>query len=143
MLREVFDRGLSRSFAALWFAGFLLCETAAVLAFRRSGSWASLPFVIPAIALFVLSVWTVLRQPWALAVGAALSAAQIAGTIGCILELRLGISTLKMAEMHALGVDPTAGVVVNLIYSIAGTALFAWALVRFLRLRNAGAGGKR
>jgi hypothetical protein len=133
VLRAVFNRPLALSFAALWFVGFLISETAAIVAFRRIGSSASLPFVIPAIALFVLSVWTAWRHPWALAVGTALGGLQIVGAIGCAIELHSGIAAMKAAELLALGVDPRVGVEVNLAYSLVASALFLWAVVRFVR----------
>jgi hypothetical protein len=133
VLRAVFNRPLALSFATLWFVGFLISETAAIVAFRRVGSAASLPFVIPAILLFVLSLWTTWRHPWALAVGTVLSGLQIAGAIGCAIELHGGIAAMKASELLALGVDPRIGVEVNLAYSLAGSALFLWAVVRFVR----------
>jgi len=139
MLLDVFNRALARSFAALWFVGFLISETAAIIAFRRVGSGASLPFVIPAIFLFALSLWTMWRHPLALAVGTVLSALQIVGAIGCAIELHAGISGMKVAELQGLRVDPYVGVEVNLLYSLVGSVLFFWAAIRFARLR-AGAG---
>jgi hypothetical protein len=136
MLLKAIDRPLSRALAAYWLVGFIISEVAGILAFRRIGSTGSIPFVIPAIVLFVLGFATFWRNSWALAIGAILSAAQIVGTAGCIVELHAGISAMKSAELHALGVDPTAGVVLNLIYSIAGSALFLWIFARFIIVRK-------
>jgi hypothetical protein len=139
MLLKAIDRPLSRALAAYWFAGFIISEIAGILAFRRIGSSGSIPFVIPAIVLFVLGFLTFWRNSWALAVSTLLSAAQIAGTVGCIVELHAGIDAMKATELHALGIDPAVGVVLNLIYSIAGAALFAWIAARFILVRKTAA----
>jgi hypothetical protein len=138
MLRNVYDPRLARAFGILWLIGFAIFEVTAILAFRRFGAApVSALLTIPAVILFVLALWTFWRHPWALAFGTLLSATQILAAIGCIRDLRTGTSEMQ-ASLTSLGIDPTAGIVVHLIFSLAGSALFVWALVRFVRIKSAG-----
>jgi hypothetical protein len=137
MLRTVFDKPLARAFGVLWMVGFLVFETMAILVFHRIGSSSSIPFVAAAIVLFVLSLWTLWRNPWALGFGTLLSASQFAGVVGCIADLRSGTSAMR-SSLIAAGVDPTTGLWLHLIFSSVGSVFFVWALVRFIRLRSHG-----
>jgi hypothetical protein len=144
MLRKVYDPLLARLFGALWMVGFVIFETMAIVAFRRFGSTSTSIFLaIPAVVLFVLALWTFWRNPWALAIGTLLSAAQIVGVAGCIHDLATGTSRMA-ASLLSLGIDPTAGLIAHLVYSLAGSALFVWALIRFVRIKaNDGASSAR
>jgi hypothetical protein len=62
---------------------------------------------------------------------------QALAVAGTIIELVVGVDTGKAADLRQLGFDPTIGVVINLLYSAAGVALFGWWLVRWYRLRRA------
>ncbi|HTA40023.1 MAG TPA: hypothetical protein VK760_13150 [Candidatus Acidoferrales bacterium] len=132
MLRRVFNVPLARAFAVFWMIGFVIFETMAILTFRHAGSGPSVVFVIPAILLFVLGLWTFWRHPWALAIGTLLSAAQIIAAIGCIMDLQRGSFSMQQSFIAA-GVDPIAALRVHLVYSLVGSALFLWAAVRFVR----------
>lgn len=136
MLRTVFDPPVARAFAMLWLAGFVIFEIMGILTFRHAGSAASAPFVAAAVALFVLSLWTFWRQPWALALGALLAAAQIPATIGCVRHLLSG-TLMMQASFVTAGIDPAVALWGHAVYSFAGSAFFVWAFVRYLRLRNA------
>jgi hypothetical protein len=136
MLRTVFDPSLARAFGILWLAGFVIFEIMAILTFRHAGSVASAPFVAAAVILFVLGLWTFWRHPWALAIGALLSAAQIPATIGCIRDLRAGEFMMKGSFLTA-GIDPSIALWGHAVYSLVGSALFVWALVRYILLRAA------
>jgi hypothetical protein len=136
MLRTVFDPPLARAFGALWLAGFVVFEIMAILTFRHAGSVASAPFAAAAVILFVLCLWTFWRHPWALAFGALLSAAQIPAIFGSIRDLRAGEFATKGSFLTA-GIDPSVALWGHALYSFAGSALFVWALVRYVRLRAA------
>ena len=145
MLRAVLQpAGRARVCGVLWMLGFVIFETMAILTFRHAGSAASVVFVIPAILLFVLSLWTFWRHPWALAIGTLVSAAQILAAIGCIWDLQRGSFAMQHSVVAA-GVEPIVALRVHLVYSLVGSALFFWAAIRYVRLRAAAgsAQGKR
>lgn len=132
MLRRIYDPLLARIFGAFWMLGFVVFETMAILTFHNAGSGPSIVFVIPAIVLFVLALWTFWRHPWALAIGTVLSGLQILATIGCIMDLQRG--SFSMAHSFAAaGIDPIVALRVHLAYSLIGSVLFLWAAVRFVR----------
>jgi hypothetical protein len=139
MLRKVFDPPVARAFGILWLSGFVIFEIMAVLTFRHAGSAASAPFVAAAVLLFVLSLWTFWRNPWALALSALLSAAQIPATIGCIRHIAAG-TLMMQASFETAGIDPKVALWGHAIYSFAGSAFFVWALIRYVRLRGAAPG---
>ena len=58
-------------------------------------------------------------------------AGQLAAIAGIMWELTHGIDVRKASQLRRLGVDPTAGVVVNLVYSSIGFALFCWFATRW------------
>jgi hypothetical protein len=132
VLRAVFTPAVARVFAAYWMLGFVVFETMAILTFRHAGSGPSMVFVIPAIVLFVLSLWTFWRHPIALAAGTILSGLQILATIGSVLDLQRG--SFSMAHSFvAAGIDPIVALRVHVAYSLVGSALFLWAALRFVR----------
>jgi hypothetical protein len=47
-------------------------------------------------------------------------------------ELIWGIAPVKAHQLRQLGVDPTVGVIISLIYSSLGFALFSWFAIRWL-----------
>jgi hypothetical protein len=121
----------SRWFAAFWFAGFLYFEIAAMLAYRHAGAAGAFPFGACAVVLFVLSLWTFWRHPWALAASTVLGAGMVLVFAVCIVELLRGAG---------------ASVVFALVYGLAGSALFGSMLARHARLRkgaHASAAGER
>ena len=132
MLRKVYSPALARIFGAFWMVGFAIFETMAILTFRHAGSGPSVVFVIPAIVLFALSLWTFWRRPWALGIGTVLSGVQILAAIGCIMDLRRGSFSMQHSFVAA-GIDPVTALRVHLIYSSIGSVLFLWAAARFVR----------
>ena len=52
---------------------------------------------------------------------------QLFGAIGSALQLAHGAADEKAAELKRLGVDPTFGLTLNLIYSAIAFSVFLWA----------------
>jgi hypothetical protein len=50
--------------------------------------------------------------------------------------VRGGIAVNKAHMIRQLGFSPTAGVLINLVYSTAAVVLFCWLAWRWLRLRR-------
>jgi len=137
MLRRAFTLPMSRSYAALWAIGFAMFETFAILLFRRVGSGVSLPFVAAAVVLFILALWTLWRSAWAFGFGMLVAAAQIPAVFDCAHELRTGAFVFG-ATYLAAGIDPRAAAWVHLVYSIVGSAFFAWSVVRLVLVARTG-----
>jgi hypothetical protein len=136
MLGRTFTLPMSRSYAVLWAIGFAMFEVFAILLFRRVGTGISLPFVGAAIVLFVLALWTLWRNAWAFGFGMLVAAAQIPAVFDCARELQTGAFAFG-ATYLAAGIDPRAAAWVHLVYSLVGSAFFAWALIRLvLVVRN-------
>jgi len=54
---------------------------------------------------------------------------QAFGALGSGWELMRGADGDKAEELRSLGIDPTFGIALNLVYSLVAFALFVWALV--------------
>jgi hypothetical protein len=89
-------------------------------------------FAVVALGLTVLALGTLRAARWALTVSVVLAGAQLFGVLGAAWELVRGGETVKTRELHILGIDPTLGVAVNLVYSGIATSLFLWILIRAL-----------
>jgi hypothetical protein len=86
-----------------------------------------LVFGAVAIALIVLAIATVRARPWALVVDCLRLGAQLFGALGSAWELWHGADASKAEELRALGVNPTFGIALNLVYSLVAFGLFIWA----------------
>jgi hypothetical protein len=128
----VFSRLLSpplrRAAAALWLAGAAIAGMTAVLAATHENASSPLIFATVAVALVVLAIATVRGSPWALAVTSVLLGAQLFGALGSSWELVHGPHGDKAEQLRNLGIDPTLGIALNLMYSLLASALFVWAL---------------
>jgi hypothetical protein len=51
---------------------------------------------------------------------------QVGAVLGTSVELAVGINPGKATQLRQLGVDPTAGVLINLTYSDLASMLFFW-----------------
>jgi hypothetical protein len=119
---------LRRAAAALWLAGAAIAGMTAVLAVTHENASSPVMFAAVAVALVALAISTVRGLPWALAVTSVLLGAQVFGALGSGWELMHGPYGDKADELRSLGVDPTFGIVLNLVYSLVACALFVWAL---------------
>ena len=122
--------------AGLWLVGVALAVFTAPRAWRRTGVDGAFPFILAAVGLAALA-YTVLRaKPVSLIVSTALLGAQLFGVIGSAVQLLNGVSGSKTAELHRLGIDPEVGVALNLLYSTAASAVFAWVAIRWRNTRR-------
>ena len=109
---------------------------AAMLALAHPAGGPAWVFVVPAAALAALTIATISRAIWAYAIDTFLLAPQIVGALGSVVSLTQLDSSDKAAQLRALGLDPVLGLVVQLIYSAIGTAVFVRLLARMRRART-------
>ena len=138
MLGCVYGGGVRTAVLVLWAVGVALAGGTAVVAAVRVGTAATLPYVGAATVLTALLVGVACRMRWALIVSLVLLGAQIFGSLGAAWELATGTSGLKRDELERLGADPTVALAFNLAYSLAGSAVFAWAGWRYAQCRRHG-----
>jgi len=131
-LTRAFHRPLRIATAALALAGALLAALATGPAFTRLGTGQGLTFLAVAAALIGFAAAVLRGARWALAAGAVVLGGQVAAVIGTVWELVGGIATSKASAIRQLGFAPTAGVLINLVYSTVAVALFGWFARRWL-----------
>lgn len=136
LLARAFHRPLRTATAALALAGALLAAATAGPAFARLGTGQGLAFLVVAAACIGLAIAVLRGVRWALATGAVLLGGQLGAVIGTAWELIGGIATGKARTLRQLGFSPTAGVLLNLVYSTVAAALFCWLAQRWLKLRR-------
>jgi hypothetical protein len=122
----MFPRALRLALAALWVCGAALASITAALSARhhtgQAGAYAAI-----AAALIAMAVLTARGQPVVTIVGLVICAVQPLAVIATAWELVHGISASQVDKLEALGVDPTLGVTVNLIFSAVASVLAMWA----------------
>jgi len=132
MIGVVDDRGLRVALTSLWSAGALLAAVTAVVATQRHAS--GVPgYIAATAALTILAVFTARRRRLFTTVGLTICALSPLGVIASAAELATGISRTQVDKLHALGVNPVVGVVVNLLFCACATALAIW---RYRTLRR-------
>ncbi|OMC57123.1 hypothetical protein A5747_04850 [Mycobacterium sp. IS-836] len=131
-----FHRPLAISVAGLMLAGVGLAVTALVPAVAHHETGQVLVYVAVAVVLTAVAVMVLRGWRWVIRVVIVVLAGQLVAIAGIILELSHGIDARKAGQLRRLGFDPTAGVVVNLIYSSVGFALFCWFATRWLAARR-------
>ena len=122
--------------AGLWLAGVALAGFAATRAWSRVGPTRALPFLAVVVGGIVLAAAVLRRHRVALAISAILLGAQILGVIGSAWQLARGVDGSKARELRDLGFDPELGVALNLLYSAVASAVFVWAVTRWLANRR-------
>ncbi len=137
MLECAFPRRLRYLAAALWLCGAALAGFTAPLAFVRTGVISSLPFLFALALLVVLAVETFQGARLALVASMALLGAQLLGIVGSALQLMQGDSA-KAAQPRSLGLDPTVGLCLSLIYSAIAFGVFMRLVVNWYRCRQRG-----
>lgn len=133
---RVFHRPLAISVAGLIFAGVGLAVTALILAVAHRDTGQALAYIPVAVGLTAVAVMMLRGTRWAIQVVIVGLAGQLAAIAGIMWELSHGIDARKASQLRQLGFDPTAGVVINLIYSSIGFALFCWFATRWLVARR-------
>ena len=122
--------------ASLWLVGVALAGFTAPLAWQRTGVASALPFIAVALAGVVLAVAVLRANRAALAISTVGLGGQILGVIGSAWELSQPGQGSKGRELRRLGVDPTLGVALNLVYSALASAVFVWLATRWLAARQ-------
>ena len=129
---RAFHRPLKLAVTGLILIGAILAAIAAILSLTHHA-----PSLLPAFAAvtLVLTMDAVLvwrQNRWAVLVTLTGLAGQAAAVAGTIVELGHGIADVKVHELQRLGFNPTTGVIINMIYSGVGFAVFGWFAVRWL-----------
>ena len=119
---------IRRAAAALWLVGAAIAGTTAGLAATHQKAPSPVVFATVAVALVVLAIATARGALWALVVTSVLLGAQVFGALGSGWELVHGADGDKAEELRNLGINPTFGIALNLVYSLVAFTLFAWAL---------------
>lgn len=135
-LARAFHRPLRTATAALALTGALLAGVTAGPAFTHLGTSQGLAFLAVTIVGIGLAVAVLRGARWALATSAVLLGGQLGAVIGTAWELTGGIATSKARMLQQLGFSPTAGLLINLVYSSVAVALFCWLAQRWLRIRH-------
>ena len=135
-LRSVFHHRLRVTVAGLWLVGVGLAGFTAPRAWDRTGVAAALPFLAVTVGGIVLATAVLRANRAALAISTILLGAQILGVIGSAWQLADGVQGSKARELRDLGFDPEPGVALNLLYSAVASAVFAWAVARWLADRR-------
>ena len=133
-LAHAFHRPLRIATAGLALTGALLAAIAAGPAFTRLGTGQGLTFLAVAAACIGFAGAVLRGTRWALALSALLLGGQVAAVIGTAWELTAGIDTGKARTIQQLGFAPTAGVLINLVYSTVAVALFCWLAQRWRKV---------
>lgn len=133
-----FHRPLAISVAGLMLAGVGLALTALALAVAHGETGQALAYIPVAIVLTGVAVMVLRGTRWVIRVIIVVLAGQLVAIAGTTWELSHGIDARKAGQLRQLGFDPTAGVVINLIYSGVGFALFCWFATRWLAARRRG-----
>jgi len=131
-LTRAFHRPLRAATAALALAGAALAAVTAGPAFAHLGTGQGLGFLAVAATGTGLAIAVLRGVRWALATAAAGLGGQLAAVVGTVWELIGGISAQKARTLHRLGLSPTAGLLVNLVYSTVAVTLFCWLAHRWL-----------
>ena len=131
----MFHRPLRACTAGLWLAGAALAGGSAIPALSRLGIGQALVFTAVAVVAAVLSLAVLRAARWALWVSTFALGGQVGAVLGTASELAVGINPGKATQLRQLGVDPTAGVLINLAYSGLASLLFFWLSWRWLRHR--------
>jgi uncharacterized membrane protein YecN with MAPEG domain len=113
-------------------AGAGLAVTALVLAVAHRATGQALAYIPVAIGLTGVAVMVLRGTRWVIRVIIIVLAGQLVAIAGTAWELSHGIDDRKAGQLRQLGFDPTAGVVINLIYSSIGFTLFCWFATRWL-----------
>jgi hypothetical protein len=107
-----------------------------VLAVAHRETGQALAYIPVAVGLTGVAVMVLHGTRWVIRVIIVVLAGQLGAIAGTTWELSHGIDARKASQLRHLGFDPTAGVVINLIYSSIGFALFCWFAARWLAARR-------
>ena len=95
-----------------------------------------MPFIGVVIGGLVLATAVWRGNRIALTISTIALGGQILGGLGSAWQLAQGVNGSKARELRDLGFDPEFGVALNLAYSAAASAVFAWVVARWLAGRR-------
>ena len=133
---SVFHRRLKISVVLLVLVGVAMAMTGAIAALAHQQSVNAAVFVAVAMILAAVALLIVRGVRWVIAVCFVVLAGQLVAIVGTMWELTHGIAAVKARQLQGLGFDPTTSVVINLIYSSIGFALFCWLAWRWWSQRR-------
>src|SRR3954454_16054876 len=122
----MFSRPLRLGVAGLWGAGACLAGMTAILSFTHHLDQA-IPYAVITVLLVLMAIYTARGQRVALMVGLAICALQPIAAIAAGWELLNGISKSQVHKLDDLGIDPTFGVALNVVFSVVASLLAVWA----------------
>ena len=136
VLLRAFHRPLRVATAMLALAGVCLATAALIAALTHHDSGQAFIFTIVALVLASAAAMLLRGHPWAILIAVITLGGQWVAVAATIWELIHGIALIKTRQLQHLGFNPTTGVIINLIYSSIGAALFAWFAVRYVTMRR-------
>jgi hypothetical protein len=110
----------------LWASGATLAAVTALVAVRRDASGVA-GYVLAAAALAVGALFTARGHRFIAMIGLVACAGQSLAVAATAWELAHGISHTQVNKLRALGVEPTVGVAINLVFSLCASVLAVWA----------------
>jgi hypothetical protein len=122
----MFSRPLRLALAGLWIAGACLAGMTAILSFTHHLGQA-VPYTLITVALVLMAIYTARGRRVITLVGLAICALQPIAAIAAAWELVNGISESQVRKLDDLGIDPTFGVALNVVFSVAASLLAVWA----------------
>jgi hypothetical protein len=131
----MFSRHLRLALAGLWIAGAVLAGMTAVLSFAHHLGQA-VPYTVITVALVLMAIYTARGQRVVTLIGLAICAVQPIAAIAAAWELVNGISRSQVRKLDDLGIDPTFGVALNVVFSVVASLLAVWAYLEWRAARS-------
>ena len=135
-MRLLLDTRFRAAMVAVIAIGVGLALTGAVAALVHRQLIQVTVYVVVALALSgaATAVWR--RVRWVAIVCMVALAGQCTAIAGTVWELSGPIAPAKVRDLQLIGFQPTAAVIVNLIYSTLGFAVFCWYATAWLAARR-------
>lgn len=136
MLLSAFHRPLRIATALLLLAGVALAAFGSAASLTHHSPARAASFLIVAVALASAAALVLRGYRWIIAITTVALGGQWIAVAATTWELIHGIDPIKSRQLHDLGVTPTTGVTINLIYSSTAAFLFTWFALRYYRIRT-------
>ncbi|WP_328400746.1 hypothetical protein [Nocardia sp. NBC_00403] len=131
-----FHRPLRIATAALAVTGVCLAITGLALSLAHEDRGRAGVFAVVAVVLMVAAAMVLRGGRWVSSAAVILLGGQWIAMAATIFELVHGIDWVKTQQLQRLGVDPTVGVTINLVFSSIAALLFAWFALRYAAIRR-------
>jgi len=116
-------------------AGVALAAFGIVAALTHHSPAHAASFLIVAVALATAAALVMHGYRWVITITIVVLGGQWIAVAATAWELVHGIDPIKSRQLHDLGVAPTTGVTINLIYSTTAALLFTWFALRYFTIR--------